>query len=572
MKMIPAMCPEYTKSNAEREVFEFLGKLDMPGVVLYSLQLHKHVEKIQSEIDFVVITNRGVLCLEVKGGEVNLNNGVWEFGSRGDRSSQKKEGPFEQASTAAYSLRSYVYDNYGKEIGKNIKRCLYGHGVLFPDIIFRERGPEINNEIICDRSGKHDLGQFITGLYDYWEKKLAERVHIDQSRIIRLNNNEISILEGFLRKTFIIEKEQDCYNFKAVDGRLNQLSEEQMRIFRYGIQNPRQLVSGVAGTGKTIIAICHAVEQAKAGDRVLFICFNKLLADWVDKEITYRLSDVNNKVKVINFHNLLLEVVGCDIPSDNLSMFYNEELPAQFLDKLEYEPLDEADLLIIDEGQDLFMADYILCLDKMVKGGLENGRWITFYDEFQNIYLRQQFIEGVEMMRSFSPFMGTLETNYRNSRQIHDANHKITSIENGRFNGIDGDEVAYFGYQNNEEAKKELKNIVKSLVKQKVSFEDIVILSPYKFHHSIIEGNRYLFEGITQIQPMQNEKGDITKLAPGTIRFSTIYSFKGMESHVIILIDINKQDEEAMRLYYTGISRAKSKLFVLYDKNKFTLS
>jgi len=232
----------------------------------------------------------------------------------------------------------------------------------------------------------------------------------------------------------------------------------------------------------------------------------------------------------------------------------------------------EVDLLIIDEGQDLFMTDYIQCLDKMVKGGLENGRWITFYDEFQNIYLREQFIEGLDMMRLFSPYMGSLETNYRNTRQIHDANHKITNIENGRFNGIDGDEVVFVGYETQEEAKKELKSIVKTLVRLKVPFEDIVILSPFKFHHSIIEGNRYLFEGITQIQPMQNEQGDITKLASGTIRFSTIYSFKGMESHVIILIDINKQDEEAMRLYYTGISRAKSKLYVLYDKNKFLLS
>jgi DNA helicase IV len=330
-------------------------------------------------------------------------------------------------------------------------------------------------------------------------------------------------------------------------------------------------VSGTAGTGKTIIAICHAVEQAKAGDKVLFICFNKLLADWVDKEIAYRLADVNNKVKVVNFHNLLLEVVGCDIPDDNLTRFYSEELPTHFLEKLEYEPFDEVDLLIIDEGQDLFMTDYIQCLDKMVKGGLENGRWITFYDEFQNIYLREEFIEGLDMMRLFSPFMGSLETNYRNTRQIHDANHKITNIQNGRFNGIDGDEVVFVGYETHEEAKKELKSIVKTLVKQRVHFEDIIILSPYKFHHSIIDGNRHLLEGVTQIQPMQNEKGDITKLAPGTIRFSTIYSFKGMESHVVILIDINKQDEEAMRLYYTGISRAKSKLYVVYDRNKFLL-
>jgi ATP-dependent exoDNAse (exonuclease V) beta subunit len=50
----------------------------------------------------------------------------------------------------------------------------------------------------------------------------------------------------------------------------------------------------------------------------------------------------------------------------------------------------------------------------------------------------------------------------------------------------------------------------------------------------------------------------------GTIRTSTVFKFKGMESHVVVLTDLDKLDSPRDRCRtYVGMSRAKYALYVL---------
>ena len=53
---------------------------------------------------------------------------------------------------------------------------------------------------------------------------------------------------------------------------------------------------------------------------------------------------------------------------------------------------------------------------------------------------------------------------------------------------------------------------------------------------------------------------------PGQVYFSTIYSFKGLERAVIILVEINQwagQSDDLNHLLYVGCSRARNHLIVL---------
>lgn len=94
VKMIPSYCGEEVKSNAERKVFKILSGLELKnGCVLHSLGLPKHNNKIYGEIDFVVICDRGIACLEVKGGGVECREGIWIFRDRYGVEKQKtKDG------------------------------------------------------------------------------------------------------------------------------------------------------------------------------------------------------------------------------------------------------------------------------------------------------------------------------------------------------------------------------------------------------------------------------------------------------------------------------------------------
>ncbi|OPL08320.1 MAG: hypothetical protein AVO33_11330 [delta proteobacterium ML8_F1] len=354
-------------------------------------------------------------------------------------------------------------------------------------------------------------------------------------------------------------------NFVDIDGKLQDLSDEQYKVFRYGIQNRRQLIEGGAGTGKTLIGIKYAIEKAKEGNRVLFMCFNKLLAKWVGERIKDQ-GDEKLPVKTVNFHDYLIEITGCEPPEDKtqLTEFYRNGLPEAFLENSDaYESFDT---LVVDEGQDLLFENYLLCLDLFVTGGLSHGNWVMMYDENQNIFLRDEFLTGLKAVKSYEPFLGQLRENYRNTRQIDETNEKLTRIPSKAFSGLEGEETEVYEYADCLDGQKQLKSIVRNLNKKGVAMKDIVILSPHRFENSMLEGKRQLLEGIAPIQPMQGKSGEIVPVPDHAVKFSSIYSYKGLESHVVIIIGLEKDDEFSRRLFYTGISRAKTKLYVLKKK------
>lgn len=75
---IPPYMGEEIKSSAEKKMYNVLQKLEMENAcILHSLGLPKHKTKIYGEIDFVVVCERGVACLEIKGGRVECRKGKW---------------------------------------------------------------------------------------------------------------------------------------------------------------------------------------------------------------------------------------------------------------------------------------------------------------------------------------------------------------------------------------------------------------------------------------------------------------------------------------------------------------
>ena len=58
----------------------------------------------------------------------------------------------------------------------------------------------------------------------------------------------------------------------------------------------------------------------------------------------------------------------------------------------------------------------------------------------------------------------------------------------------------------------------------------------------------------------------------GTIRTSTVFKFKGMESHVVVLTDLDKlESPRDRRRTYVGMSRAKYALYLLGSERALQL-
>lgn len=553
VRLIPPYCGEDVKSSAERKVFEILKGLDVKhGCVLHSLGLPRHRSKPYGEIDFVVVCERGVACLEIKGGRVEYREGQWYFTDRYGVERQKPEGPFAQVTGNMFSLRDelrrrFRADSYGKDL---TVAC----GVMFPDITFASRGEEIIEEIIYDRNTP-DITGYINRVFDYWQARRGPQNREPK----KLSPKNVEEIVDFLRGDFIFVPSLGD-RLDAVDTRLLRLTHEQGMLLRALSMNPRLLIKGGAGTGKTLLAVEYARQACENGRKVLYLTYNRNLAG----EIVRRFDGAyGEQLKVINIHALFGEYVQVDPEAlqMNPTEYFTEELPERFLEKID--SLTEAerdtlrcDVLVMDEGQDILKPNYLYALDELLKGGLEHGRWAVFQDERQNIY-NPEYEDGMELLRSFPHTDFELFVNCRNTVQIGQFNAKVSGTGAGEFLRENGEEVREITYSDEEDFSGKVLGIVKELRREKVPLEEVVFLSPVRRQKSALAG-------IDSHRLEVNEMKDGFERRPGVPVYATIQGFKGLDARVVILLDPDKiYKKEPQKYLYIACSRARSLLYVV---------
>lgn len=314
---IPPYMGEKIKSNAEKKMYDVLQKLNMKNAyVLHSLGLPKHQSKIYGEIDFVVVCDRGVACLEIKGGRVECRDGKWFFKDRYGVEREKPEGPFAQVTGNMFSLRDVLKKKF--QNNKHTKNLLTACGVVFPDIEFKSVSQEIISEVVYDNRTE-DITGYMNRVFDYWE----ERQHRQPSR---LSPGDIRDIVQFLRGDFVfIPTLSDRLN--SVEKRLVRLTSEQAQLMQALSLNKHLLIEGNAGTGKTLLAVDFAKKKAASGKKVLFLTYNKNLANNVIRQV-----DTIENLKVINIHALFGEYVAVDVKKmqENPNVYFSELLPEIF--------------------------------------------------------------------------------------------------------------------------------------------------------------------------------------------------------------------------------------------------
>ena len=193
-------------NRGERKVFRVLEAVDfgnLHDVALHSFNITKADWQRWCETDFIIITKFGLLLLEVKGGNVKCQDGIWKYSGKTTRNS-----PGTQAKEAFYHLdKNYLKASAGmKRITQNIPM---GFGCVFPEIsriVSHDESPlpEQDDAITCYRDEARDEKQFkgfIIRLYDHYKSTM-----LAQDRAVsEFNKEDIKKISNMLRPSFAKE-------------------------------------------------------------------------------------------------------------------------------------------------------------------------------------------------------------------------------------------------------------------------------------------------------------------------------------------------------------------------------
>lgn len=557
--MIPEQLPKKA-SYAEKKVFKKLKKLPDDYIVIYSLGLSKHIKKIQGEIDFVIICKRGILCLEVKGGKVTRENGIWNVEARNGHKNQI-ENPFLQASDNMYSLRNYLIEKMKNEFYK--ENILFACAVVIPDTYFEAEGPDINsNELINTKKLKeYDIKEFIYNVFLYYNEKYQAKYLQSKTNLTKTMIDKITII---LRGNLGYAKSLS-FDLEETLRTLIELTEEQKEILDKMIENDRIIIKGTGGTGKTVLLYEQTLRLAALGYKVIFVCYNKSLSQYLNNMLGNLNNTIKENIRISTLHAYMLEqlkMAQTEYAIKNTEEYFKEEVPQDFLQINN----EKYDVMLIDEAQDILNSTYVKCLEKILNGGLKDGSWYMCVDEKQNLYNNTELQELLHYIKNeIRPTITRLTKNCRNTKQISNFNYELTNIEQSTNENIYGNDVQKITYRYNNNQQDEVRNIIKNLQSQGIRNSEVVILSKRPYKYSVFEGRNFLEDMSTKIEIIgeYNNRENTNEY----IRFSTIRKFKGLECNVVILCDVDSvNDEESRMLNYVAVSRAKTLLYVLYKE------
>lgn len=333
------------------------------------------------------------------------------------------------------------------------------------------------------------------------------------------------------------------------------MTSEQVRIMDALGANDHLLINGGAGTGKTLLAADFAEKQSVQGKKVLFLTYNKNLAN----SVSYQLGE-SSCLKIINIHALFGEYVTVDTGSleKNAQKYFSENLPDAFyaymktIDKKQLAEL-QYDLLVMDEGQDILKPNYLYCLDFLLKGGFDKGRWAVFYDEKQNIY-NPEYQDGLDILLSYASTKFKLFMNCRNTIQIGTYSTRISGVDMGTFLKENGEEVQKITYSDEKDFVNKIKDILKKLKQENVLMHDIVFLSPKRYENSMLG----------KVDIAVNVLGSNLQGTEDMPVYATIQGFKGLDSKIVILFGIEDiRDEVFSRYAYIAMTRARTLLYIV---------
>lgn len=527
--------------------------------ILHSVFTSHHIKNMSGELDFLVLApNQGFFTIEVKHGGISRKNGDWCFTNRYGETKRNGTGPFEQQSKTMNSIRKYIINKikHKKEMRDRFERILWGSGVAFTSMKeFIDFGPEGHSWQVLTKNGLNlPIGSYISTLSKGAHREHSSKGWYDVNKA-RPTKKDCEDLVKILRGDFDINY-SEINRMIDNESRIEDYTKEQFSMLDFVNFNPRCLITGGAGTGKTLMALEVAKRKTSQNLNVGLFCFNKRLGEKLANSTNHITANKESIIFCGTLHKYMLNHTNPIHPKniEDQNQFFSEILPLNFL--IENDDIEEnqkLDFLILDEAQDLITQNYLEVFDSILKGGIRNGNWIMFGDFSNQAIYSDDSIKIYEILNSYSSFIRfpPLKINCRNTKKIAEQNTLLTGVELPEFTSRnhEGNTVSC-KYPKTKDHPKEIQDILLGIEKRGIPMSKVTLLSPKRIENSVLNENDFVLKMI--------EKG---------VQHSTIQSFKGLENTIILLYDFDDLTSTQMqKLLYVGISRATQELYMVLDK------
>lgn len=410
-------------SRAEFLVCNVLSKqaIESGWFVLRSYHIEDHPRNHSGEIDFLVITDRALICIEVKGSSIKTTEGSFQTYHRGAKEWREIKNPFQQSKECSYSVIDLL-----RLIPHVKKRLLVGWCVWFPEMSAFNSGLEFDDW----RTGLSSDLENVEGFIETIVKESLRKFGSDKLEI--LSSQNLNALVTSLRRIDNVQINEDRMPFLpayvALKNELKILTNSQKHVLDGLKINKHALLYGGAGTGKTFLARYAALSEANDGQQVCFLLRSERL-----------------KNKIFESY------AGIDLSLFSLDLFTFDD----FLHNgVSY--FSNYDVLIIDEFQDFILLDN--SVDFIRQFALKRTR---FFGDHINQSITNSHIQLEDFFNesTLSPILFNLNLNIRNTKEIIDGTKKILKVENDDSynpNSIRGVPIKYSVLSSLEKTVKEI--------------------------------------------------------------------------------------------------------------------
>lgn len=519
-------------SAAERRVWQLLTEQLRPGdLVVPGQRVTDHLK--DHEADFVVaIEGAGIVCVEVKGGEVWHDGDGWRQ-IRGGRDHRIE--PVRQAREACYALREYVENDPRWTQG----RLRWDHVVVLPNTELPDdfELPDCPRWKVVDRT---ELPRLVDKLRAALIGQELERPLLTGQGIEQLATSLSGRglpQRGVVARALVNEDTADA------------LTEHQGVILDAIRLLNRVEVRGGAGSGKTFLAVEQARRLAQRGQRVALICYSHGLASYLQR-LTASWPRRQQPAYVGEFHALGVQWGAPEGPDESVRTeqtirFWEHDLPLQMADlAAQLGPGHRFDSVVVDEAQDFADAWWDPLLAAL-RDPEEGGIYI-FSDEGQRVFDRHGS-PPVPLV----PLI--LDHNVRNTRQIANvfqplADHPMRCL------GGDGPAVRFVACDR-DEALDVGDDQIELLLEQGWRPEDLALLTTGSRHPEQVErqrdGNQAYWDSFWDTDQ---------------VFYGHVLGFKGLERRgVVLVVNESGKFERSRERLYVGLSRARDQLVVCGD-------